>query len=126
MNKINLNSAATLREPAELVAHGLVPAADLPDLEKIAARYAVAVTTDIAALIDPDDPDDPIARQFIPGAEELVTQASENPDPIGDHAHSLVVDDPGVSAGAGDNNLRPMILGQILDLVVVDQAVRVN
>ena len=24
----------------------------------------------IAALIDPDDPDDPIARQFIPSAEE--------------------------------------------------------
>jgi lysine 2,3-aminomutase len=90
MNKINLHSAATLREPAELVAHGFAAAAALPDLEEVAARYAVAVTPDIAALIDPDDPDDPIARQFIPGAEELVTQASENPDPIGDHAHSPV------------------------------------
>ena len=34
----------TLREPAELVARGLAPVADLPDLEKVAARYAVAVT----------------------------------------------------------------------------------
>ena len=75
MSKINRKSAATLREPAELVAHGLAPAADLPDLEKVAARYAVAVTPDIAALIDPDDPDDPIARQFIPSAEELVSAA---------------------------------------------------
>ena len=79
-----------MREPAELVAHGLAPAADLADLEKVAARYAVAVTPDIAALIEPGDPDDPIARQFIPSAEELVAQPGENADPIGDHAHSPV------------------------------------
>src|SRR5258708_31898449 len=90
MSKINLKSATTLREPAELVAHGLAPAADLPDLERVAARYAVAVTPDMAALIDPRDPDDPIARQFIPSAEELTTQPSEDADPIGDHAHSPV------------------------------------
>ena len=90
MSQNRLNQAPTLREPAELVAHGLAPAADLADLEKVAARYAIAVTPDIAALIDPGDPDDPIARQFIPGAEELVTQGSENADPIGDHVHSPV------------------------------------
>src|SRR3981189_1857835 len=90
MSRINLKSAATLREPAELVARGLASAADLPDLEKVAARYVVAVTPDIAALIDPGDPDDPIARQFIPSAEELLTQPGENADPIGDHAHSPV------------------------------------
>jgi lysine 2,3-aminomutase len=90
MSRINLKSAATLREPTELVAHGLASAADLPDLEKVAARYAVAVTPDIAALIDPSDPDDPIARQFIPSAGELVVQPGENADPIGDHAHSPV------------------------------------
>src|SRR3981081_1751647 len=90
MNKINPKSAATLRDPTELVAHGLASAADLPDLEKVAARYAVAVTPDIAALIDPGDPDDPIARQFIPSAEELVVGPGESADPIGDHAHSPV------------------------------------
>jgi lysine 2,3-aminomutase len=90
MSKIQLKSAATLREPAELVAFGLAPAADLSDLEKVAARYAVAVTPDIAALIDPNDPDDPIARQFVPSAEELVAGPGETPDPIGDHAHSPV------------------------------------
>src|SRR5712672_2092177 len=90
MSRINLKPAATLREPAELVAHGLAPAADLADLEKVASRYAVAVTADIAALIDPDDRNDPIARQFIPSAEELVAQPGENADPIGDHAHSPV------------------------------------
>src|SRR5882672_10163885 len=88
--KVNSEPAATLRQPAELVAHGLAAAADLPDLEKVAARYAVAVTPDIAALIDPRDPDDPIARQFIPSAEELVAQPGESADPIGDHAHAPV------------------------------------
>jgi lysine 2,3-aminomutase len=80
----------TLREPAELVARGLAPAASLPDLENVASRYAVAVTPDIAALIDAGDPDDPIARQFIPSAEELRTQPGEDADPIGDHAHSPI------------------------------------
>jgi lysine 2,3-aminomutase len=94
MNKVNFTSitsitpAATLREPAELVGRGLAAVADLGDLEKVAARYAVAVTPDMAALIDPDDPDDPIARQFIPRAEELVRGPGENPDPIGDQARS--------------------------------------
>src|SRR5712671_190753 len=90
MSKVDLTPAMTLREPAELVAHGLAPAADLAGLEQVAARYAVAVTPDIAALIDTDDPDDPIARQFIPRAEELVVQPGESADPIGDHAHSPV------------------------------------
>src|SRR6266481_3469793 len=90
MNKSNRKPASTLREPAELVAHGLARAADLAELDKVAARYAVAVTPDIAALIDPDDPDDPIARQFLPSAEELILHPGENADPIGDHTHSPV------------------------------------
>ena len=83
-------SATTLREPAELVAHGLARAADLADLEKVAARYAIAVTPDLAALIDVNDPNDPIARQFIPTAAELSSQPGEHADPIGDQAHSPV------------------------------------
>jgi len=90
MSKVNLASAATLRTPADLVAHGLATAADLPDLERVAARYAVAVTADMAALIDPDESNDPIARQFIPNALELVTREGESADPIGDHVHSPV------------------------------------
>jgi lysine 2,3-aminomutase len=90
MNRIDFKPATTLRGPTELVAHGLVAVEDLADLEKVAARYAVAVTPEIAALIDPDDPFDPIARQYIPSAEELVVQVNESADPIGDHAHSPV------------------------------------
>ena len=90
MNRINFKPAATLRDPTELVAQGLVAVEDLADLEKVAARYAVAVTPDVAALIDPDDPLDPIARQYIPSVEELIVQANESADPIGDHVHSPV------------------------------------
>ena len=80
--------ASTLRAPGELIAHGLAQSADLADLEKVASRYAVAITPDIAALIDPADPDDPIARQFVPTASELATEENERADPIGDHTHS--------------------------------------
>ena len=85
-----MRATATLRTPAELVTHGLARTADLPDLEKVAARYAIAVTPDIAELIDPDNPDDPIARQFIPTVDELHATPGENADPIGDHSHSPV------------------------------------
>ncbi|WP_407146417.1 lysine-2,3-aminomutase-like protein [Bradyrhizobium sp. ORS 86] len=90
MNRIDRKLAATLRQPRELVDAGLAPVKALAELDKVAARYAVAVTPELAALIDPADPDDPIARQFIPSAEELVEQPGENADPIGDDAHSPV------------------------------------
>jgi lysine 2,3-aminomutase len=90
MSRTGLKRAVTLREPSELVARGLAPAAALAELEQVASRYAVAVTEDIAGLIDPNDPADPIARQFIPNTEELRSEPGENADPIGDHAHSPV------------------------------------
>jgi lysine 2,3-aminomutase len=90
MNRIDPKLAATLRQAAELVARGLAPVSALAELEKVAARYAIAVTPEIAALIEPDDPADPIARQFIPSALELVSAPGENADPIGDDANSPV------------------------------------
>src|SRR5690242_7586149 len=93
MNRIDPKLAATLRQPAELIEHGLAPASQLADLERVAARYAIAVTPEIAALIDAGNPDDPIARQFIPNPLELERAAAENADPIGDGAHSPV---PGI------------------------------
>lgn len=82
--------ATTLRQASELVAHGLVPRDVLPSLEAVAKRYAVAITPHVAELIDADDPADPIARQYVPTAEELQTSPVEHSDPIGDHAHSPV------------------------------------
>ena len=44
----------------------------------------------MAALIDRADPNDPIARQFVPDPAELDVQSEERADPIGDDAHSPV------------------------------------
>src|SRR4030088_3404247 len=92
MNEMHFNLITSLREPTELVARGLAAVDDLADLDKVAARYAVAVTPEMAALIDPADPGDPIARQFIPSADELVRGPGENDDPIGDYTHYPVAD----------------------------------
>jgi lysine 2,3-aminomutase len=80
----------TIRLPSELVAAGLAPPEKLADLARVAARYAVAITPDIAGLIDRADPRDPIARQFVPDIAELTTTTDERADPIGDDAHSPV------------------------------------
>ena len=84
------SAAKTLRRPTELADAGLVPPNRLGELERVAARYAVAITPAIAELIDPTDPHDPIARQFVPDAAELSVAPEERADPIGDDAHSPV------------------------------------
>jgi lysine 2,3-aminomutase len=83
-------SSQTLRRPGDLVEAGLAAPQRLADLERVAARYAVAITPAMAALIDPADPHDPIARQFVPDPAELDVQPEERADPIGDAAHSPV------------------------------------
>ena len=55
-----------LRSPDALAAAGLDRRRPGRALERVAARYAVAITPAMAELIDPDDPADPIARQFVP------------------------------------------------------------
>lgn len=79
-----------LRGIDALVAQGLVAPARRAALDAVAERYAVSVTPAIAGLIDPSDAADPIARQFIPDAAELLTLPQEMADPIGDDAHSPV------------------------------------
>ncbi len=83
----------TLRTPAQLRDRGLVPPGRVAGLEQVAARYAVALPTALAGLIDRTDARDPIARQFVPTEAELETQPDERSDPIGDDAHSPV---PGI------------------------------
>jgi lysine 2,3-aminomutase len=73
---------------AELEEAGLLSGA--AGLDAVARRYALSVTPAMAALIDPDDPADPIARQFVPSAAELTVRAEELADPIGDLPHSPV------------------------------------
>jgi lysine 2,3-aminomutase len=79
-----------LRRPAELASVRLVPASSIVSLEQVAARYAVAITPAMAALIDPNDPADPIALQFVPDLRELDATPGDLADPIGDDVHEVV------------------------------------
>jgi lysine 2,3-aminomutase len=83
-------SSLTLRRPGDLIEAGLAAPQRRADLERVAARYAVAITPAMAALIEPSDPHDPIARQFVPDPAELHVQPEERADPIGDDVHSPV------------------------------------
>jgi len=82
--------ASSLRSIADLVAAGLVPGQESQALEAVATRYAVALTPEMAALIDPADPNDPIGRQFLPTLSELDRRPEEDADPIGDDSHAPV------------------------------------
>jgi lysine 2,3-aminomutase len=86
-------ATTTLRTITDLRAAGLLGADGDADLERVAARYAVAITPDLVRLIGRGDPHDPIARQFIPNVRELDHKPEERADPIGDDAHSPV---PGI------------------------------
>jgi lysine 2,3-aminomutase len=80
----------TLQRPDDLIAAGLVPPDRRAEIEAVAARYALALTTDIVELIDTADPRDPLARQFVPDPAELDSRPEERLDPIGDDAHTPV------------------------------------
>ena len=80
-----MRSAKSLAQLEEL---GLVEAS--PALDAVAEKYAIGITPAMLALLDPADPDDPIARQFVPTPEELAVAPAERVDPIGDLSHSPV------------------------------------
>ncbi|MGL5446891.1 MAG: lysine-2,3-aminomutase-like protein [Rhabdaerophilum sp.] len=80
--------ARTITTLNGLTEAGLVAADDTAKLAPVAARYAVAITPAMAHLIRAGE--SAIAAQFLPDPRELISTPEENPDPIGDHAHSPV------------------------------------
>ena len=76
-----------LRRADDLLAAGLISPERRAGIEAVAARYALALTADLADLADDSDP---IARQFIPDEAELASRPEESEDPIGDGVHSPV------------------------------------
>jgi lysine 2,3-aminomutase len=81
----------TLSDVDALIAAGLVPPEARAALTEVQARYAVALSPAMRALIE--RPDDPIGAQFIPDAAELLTAPHEAADPIADDALAPV---PGI------------------------------
>ncbi|MEI7712121.1 MAG: lysine-2,3-aminomutase-like protein [Rhodospirillales bacterium] len=83
-----MNAPRTLRDTHALVAAGLIEPAAHDAIVAVEARYAVAITPAMQALIE--TPDDPIGRQFIPSPAELIAAPHEKMDPIADDALSPV------------------------------------
>src|SRR5215469_15219480 len=77
----------------DLVSAGLVEPARLEEIQRVADEFAVALTADMAALINPSHAADPIAAQFVPGGAELEIAREERADPIGDEQWSPI---PGI------------------------------
>lgn len=96
----------TLRTPSDLIDAGLATEADRATLEAVGERFTMAIPPAFRDLIT--HPDDPIARQVIPDARELVTLPHEDPDPIGDDALSPV---PGIVHRYADRALlKPLLV----------------
>jgi lysine 2,3-aminomutase len=92
----------------DLITSGLAAPNRAAELRLVAERFAVAVTEEMAALIDPADLADPIAAQFVPSATELVVAPEEQADPIGDERWSPV---PGIVHRYPDRVLlKPILL----------------
>ncbi|NVD37398.1 lysine-2,3-aminomutase-like protein [Ensifer sp. HO-A22] len=85
-----MNVHRPIKTAEDLVDAGLVEPSQHGAVSRVAERYAVAISPAIARLIDRNDPNDPIARQFVPDAAELTLLPEEREDPIGDKAHSPV------------------------------------
>ncbi len=83
-----LSPEADRRSLDDLVSGGLLDAQAAADLGPVAAAYPVTLTATLAAAIDPMDPGDPIARQFVPSLAELLAAPEELADPIADDAFS--------------------------------------
>ncbi|MBR0654873.1 lysine-2,3-aminomutase-like protein [Plastoroseomonas arctica] len=72
----------TLRDADALLAAGLITPAAVYDARAVGARYAIALTQAVARLITA--PDDPIARQYLPHPNELISAPDEISDPTAD------------------------------------------
>src|SRR3990167_10217757 len=66
----------------------LIQKTDLSALQDVVRHFSISVTDHMHQLIDKTNPDDPIAKQFIPSIEELNISAKEKSDPIGDMPHT--------------------------------------
>lgn len=85
-----MSAVRSLKTPDELRAAELIAPEQIDAIRSVAEHYAIAITPTVVSLIDRTNETDPIARQFVPDAAELVTTPEEREDPIGDAAHSPV------------------------------------
>jgi lysine 2,3-aminomutase len=72
----------TIRNAQALRDAGLINDDSVPAISDIVKRYALSITPTMQEMIE--TPDDPVALQFVPSAEEITITPEERGDPIGD------------------------------------------
>ena len=87
---ISSTAEPTLRSADDLAAHGLIEPGNSDAIARVAERYAIAIPPTLAHALDGTDSSDPLHRQFVPTADELMTMSYEMNDPIGDSVHAPI------------------------------------
>ena len=101
-----MESCNSIRDAEGLIRAGLAAEGQRAELDAVARRYATLIPPAFRALIDTVG--DPIARQVVPVAAELVEAPHESADPIGDDAFSPV---PGIVHRYADRALlKPLLV----------------
>lgn len=80
----------TIRTLDALLAEGFIKDEDLNELQPVVEEFSLAIPPLMQKLIDKNNPNDPIAYQFVPSIKELEVEPKELKDPIGDDVHSPV------------------------------------
>lgn len=83
-------SLKPIRTINALAERGLASKEDLDGLEQVVENFSLAITPQMYNLIDQNNPDDPIAKQFVPTEDELNILPVESEDPIGDESYAAV------------------------------------
>lgn len=89
-NLVQSRRARSLRNAEHLVEAGLIEETDKAAIDAVADQLPIAVSPHLVGLIDRDDVNDPIARQFVPDSREAIVSPEELDDPIGDQTHAPV------------------------------------
>lgn len=87
-NLVQSGRGRPLRTADDLVEAGLIDAADRTVIDAVAEHLPISLSPHLVGLIDQTDPEDPIARQFVPDGREAIVAPEELDDPIGDQKHA--------------------------------------
>ncbi len=74
----------SLTDPAELARRWRLPEATRAGAAAASERFSLKVSEHVARMVEGAGADDPIARQFLPSADELVEREGFVRDPVGD------------------------------------------
>src|SRR3974390_511012 len=80
--------SGAIRSVRELQERGLIGDGDVGAIQQVVNEFSLAITAEMAELIEPNQVSGPIAKQFVPSESELIESESDLADPIGDDRHS--------------------------------------